>query len=137
MFLPCAGLIQRSQKHLCFKQEDDLFRITFMVEDKNLPKVLHALTGLVLNMEPPVPVGNAKVAKGKIIQAHPAGSIKERMVQRLGAFPDPHITTEQIKALIKEVGGNAVSYAYVVAQLKEMKQLKLKKRGLWLIQKKD
>lgn len=113
-----------------------MFRLACVVEDKNLPKVLHALSGLVLNMEVPVPLGNATVTRGKVVQAHPSTSFKGRVASKLAAHPTNEISKAEIEAIIKEVGGNIAGYPSLIQQLRTDKHIKLKRRGLWLIQKK-
>jgi hypothetical protein len=47
-----------------------MFRIVFMVDDRDLAKALHALAGIARQMEPPMPVVNtATAANGRIIAA--------------------------------------------------------------------
>ena len=43
-----------------------MFRIEAFCDDKNLPRVLHALMGLVHGQPAIQPVANAKVEKGKV-----------------------------------------------------------------------
>ncbi len=114
-----------------------MFRITFIVEDKNLPKVLHAITGLVLNMEPPQPVTNAVVVKpakapAKVEQASTATSIKGRLVEYLGTIKGSRISTVEMRDKWVEYGGAPGSLnGSLLIQLKEENRIRSISRGFY------
>lgn len=108
-----------------------MFRMVFIVEDKNLSKVLHALQGLVLNMEPPQPVVNAAVQKGKVVQASSGVKTWERLWDEVKKLPAGHVlTSEAFKAEIVKVGGQVTSNNYFSKVLRDNGVLKIgKARG--------
>ncbi len=110
-----------------------MFRIACLVEDKNLPKVLHALNGLVLNMEPPVPVANATVKAGKVVAVSSASSKHELVANALARHPNQLITSAEIKEIIRQIGGEGTAYNYYVLLMIQQKLLKLKDRGTFQI----
>lgn len=112
-----------------------MFRIAFIVEDKNLPKVLHALQGLALNMEPPQPVVNAAVQKGKVVQASAGTAAWERVWDAVSKFPKGStITSADIKECIVKVGSQVNSFSYFVKVLKDNNVIANgKKNGSYII----
>lgn len=112
-----------------------MFRIVFFVEDKNLPKVLHAVQGMVLNMEPPQPVVNATVKEGKVQAASSGTATWERLWDEVIKCPTgPLITSADLKRLITKVGGQVGSFSYFLKVLKDNNVLKsTKKRGEYVV----
>lgn len=113
-----------------------MFRIVFFVEDKNLPKVLHAVQGLVLNMEPPQPVVNAKVEKGKVKALSEGGSSMASRVatQVRAAGKGTAVNSEWLKSAIVKAGGQATSFSYLLKILKDQKIVKATKvKGEYVI----
>lgn len=97
-----------------------MFRIVFLVEDKNLAKVLHATTGLVLNMEAPQPVVNASVIKTEVKQKSTASSIKGRFTEYLSSIKGARVTTTELREKWVELGGMPSSLnGTLLSQLKE------------------
>jgi hypothetical protein len=111
-----------------------MFQLIGLVEDKNLPKVLHALDGLVLNLQTP-PVRNAKVRGGKVVStADPGGPMAAVM-----KFASTAKTGERLhdSALLKvwvDEGGAKGSKAYFISKLKKAKIIKPVKgeRGMYV-----
>lgn len=107
-----------------------MFRIVFFVEDNKLSKVLHAVQGMVLNMEPPQPVVNAVVEKGTVKAETKATSIKELFLEHIERLPkDTVIATGNIKQVLEQLGGSASSYNHFVSFAKKAKLLKARSRG--------
>lgn len=100
-----------------------MFRIAFLVEDKNLAKVLTSLAGLTLNMEPPQPVVNATVQKGKVKQVSAEGSITGRVAEAVAKHKFDTINRAEIGKLIVKNGGNVSGVGTMVAALKKTGQL--------------
>ena len=111
-----------------------MFKIVCLVEDKHLPKVLHAMAGLVVNMEPPQPVINAVVNKGQIVQATTATSFKGQLIEELKKKSGSLISTKAMKDFFISIGANPNSInSTLTNQLIEEKVLKRKDRGLFVI----
>lgn len=111
-----------------------MFRLVMFVEDKKLAPVLNALSGLVLNMEPPQPVTNAvKASKNNIKQASGETTIKDRVIGMLKARSGQDITTQEIKEMTVQSGGQPTSNASYITSLVEERVVKRKDRGVYHI----
>lgn len=116
-----------------------MFRIVCFVEDKALPKVLHAVAGLVVNMEPPQPVQNAVIEKvGKVKQIKQesnATSIKGRLIEWLDGIKGSRITSTDVKNKYTELGGNpnGVNGQLTMDLVKKHKVLKRISRGQFAV----
>lgn len=110
-----------------------MFRVVFMVEDRNLHKVLHALTGLVVNMEPPQPVTNAVVKNGKVKEVSSGATKKERFFEGVQALKGSAITTDDLKKVMASVGGAPTSINGIMAQLFKRKIIKRKSMGHYTV----
>jgi len=112
-----------------------MFRIACIVDDKNLPKVLHALSGLVLNMEPPQPVVNAEVKGGKVKQASSGIATWERIWDMVHKLPNGSIyTSANLKADIIKAGGVENSFSYFSKVLRDNGLIKAtKNRGEYVV----
>jgi hypothetical protein len=103
------------------------------IEDKNLPKVLYALSGLVLNMEAPQPVVNAVVKKGKVEQASSNASLKSRVLETIATMKKgTEMTSAELKGLITKRRGNETSYNHCY-MVKKAKMIKTKSRGVFAL----
>lgn len=101
-----------------------MFKIDFMVEDKHLPKAMHALNGLALNLSV-VPVGNVVVKAGKVQQAEPGSSKAAIVAAKVAALSTgATVNGTQIKAFITEVGGEVNGYSYYVKAMTDAGVLK-------------
>lgn len=119
-----------------------MFRIVCYVEDKHLPKVLHALAGLVLNMDPPQPVTNAVVIKPSkangalpaIKEASPTGtSFKGQLIDHLATKKGSRLTSQDLRDQFTSAGGNPNSVnGVLINQLIEEKVIKRVGRGLFV-----
>ena len=108
----------------------------FIVEDKNLPKVLRALAGLVVNLQAPRPVVNAEVIQGKVkqIRTIEGSPLVMLVAQKIRESNLTEITSTTIRNFIAEVGGQTGSYSYFIGMLHKMKVLKKSKvRGTYLV----
>lgn len=112
-----------------------MFRIVCFVDDKHLSKVLRNLAGQVINMEPPQPVDNVKVQKGKLVQAAESGNLIDKVAAALAKYPaKTTIESSLIKELIVAHGAQASSLHYVAKNLVKAKVLKKsKKQGEYLV----
>lgn len=111
-----------------------MFRIVCLVEDKNLHKVLHAVAGLVVNMEPPTPVVNAVIKNGKAVQASTASSKKDMLIEQLKPLRGKQVTTGEMKKMFVALGGGESSVnSTLTGHLMDEKVLKRKERGVFLV----
>jgi len=107
-----------------------MFRVTFFVEDNKLSKVLHAVQGMVLNMEPPQPVVNATVEKGVVKAETNASSYKDMFLKYVEKLPkDTVFTSKNIKQHLTQLGASASAYNHYVKAMKEAKLAKPRSRG--------
>lgn len=112
-----------------------MFRIVCFVEDKHLPKILHAMSGLVLNMEPPQPVVNAVVKKGKVETSSMGDSVLARIKNLISSklAKGDEFTSDTLKLMVKDAGGNVASTGTYRSRLVEDKTIKLKERGVYTV----
>ena len=108
-----------------------MFKLTCYVDDKKLGPALHALTGLVLNMEAPMPVANAVAKNGKVEQT---GSqfIWERVASKLNEKSGRLISSAEIREIALAEGSSTI-IGTLVGKLTEEGILKRKSRGLYSI----
>lgn len=110
-----------------------MFRLTFFVEDKNLPKVLHAVQGLALNMEVPQPVVNGTAVNGKVKAVSSGSTIIDRMVDSISAGQKGQaLTSNDLREIIVKCGGQSGSIGTYSSQLLDRKVLKRKARGEYI-----
>lgn len=113
-----------------------MFRLSFFVEDKNLPKVLIAVQGLALNMEAPQPVVNATVVKGKVKAVKEGGySLINEVTAILVKYKKgTGFNSALLKDIIARAGGQPGSFGYISNQLRKNKIIKLgKPKGQYII----
>ena len=111
-----------------------MFRIVCMVEDKKLGLALHALAGLVVNMEPPVPVANATVKGGVVKQVSVGTSFKARFIEGLAAAKGGTVDMATLKARFKALGGNPNTVnGTLMNELIDAKILRRRSRGVYFV----
>ena len=124
-----------------------MFRIVCFIEDKNLAKVLHAMSGLVLNMEPPQPVINATISKSvkqtppwkqmdvpEIKQTSVATSIKGRLAEYLDTIKGARVSIADLRTKWVEFGGLPTSLnGSLMTELAKEGHVKRVARGQYLI----
>jgi hypothetical protein len=111
-----------------------LFKLSFLVEDKNLPKVLHAVAGYALNMETPQPVGNTVVKKGKVKAKANGTSMPDLIAHELQVeMPDSSVTSSHLKKLLVKAGGAETSYNYLIKALVKRRVISSTSRGMYSI----
>lgn len=103
------------------------------IEDKQLPKVLYAVTGLVYKMEPPRPVVNAVAKNGNLKQASSATSLKDQMFEWASHLKGKQITSKDVKEQVKTFGGAESSAYYVTTELIKAKLMKRKANGVFTV----
>jgi hypothetical protein len=104
------------------------------IDDKKLADVLRALTGLVIEMKPPRPVINAVVKKGKIKQATPETSLKEKFFAEIKKFPiNTVMTSDEVKEVVTKVGGQPSGYTYYANLLTESGYATRRGRGQFVV----
>lgn len=104
-----------------------MFKITFLVDDRNLAGVLRDLSGRVRNMEPPVPVANAEPDKNGAIKAKANGNLVDLFIKGLMKSKLEQIPPAQAKNFLKAHGRSPLSSSYLLAGA--VKAGVLKKRG--------
>jgi hypothetical protein len=101
-----------------------MFRIEVFVQDDKLAAVLHALSGMVMNLDVQ-PVANAVVQNGKV-QAETGGTLVELFGPYLNDHPEP-VTVDYVRSFLVSAGRSPTSYQHL---LKEALKAKLiTKRG--------
>lgn len=107
-----------------------MFRIVCFVEDKKLAQAMHALAGIVTEMEVPTPVVNATTVKGKIT-ATSGGTAIERLTVAIHGSDATTISSKDINSMFKKIG--AVPSSKIVSELVKGKVLKREHRGTYRI----
>ena len=120
-----------------------MFKISCLVEDKKLHMALHALDGLVVEMEPPLPVKGHPQAAEMLDAITPVPSVAERTFvpgvkpkqarsrggrKRIGELrglvPKGHVLqVEDIKNLIEKLGWKRTSYTFATQALADERAL--------------
>ena len=106
-----------------------MFSITVLVEDKQLPKLLWLLDGVILD-EPKIrPVRGATVTRGRVksSQPVPGASLPEQVAAQLQAFQGQTISGNALRDIIEQSGGKRDSSPYVLGALKKAKIVSHKK----------
>jgi hypothetical protein len=96
-----------------------LWKFDFVVDGKNLERVMESLTGIALDFQPPRRIGNAVVQQGKIKAASSATTIKELVINDIKAMPPNTVFgSNNVKEIIKRHNGAESGYAhYIIAIL--------------------
>lgn len=102
-----------------------MFRIETFCDDKNLPRVLHALTGLVLGQPSIQPVANAKAGKNGV-KAKTSGELLEMFEAHAKKHHLKEVTPTQLKAFAVEHGYSEGSYSLILSKMIKAKHLKKK-----------
>jgi len=112
-----------------------MFELKMLVEDKNLPKVMWALDGLVANMSPPVPVRGAEVKKAngttQVVATNGGGSIQDRVAHAIANSGLAKITTGQFRQYIVDAGGNPSYIGTMRKVFADKKILKPEEKGVY------
>jgi hypothetical protein len=103
-----------------------MFRLVCLVEDKQLPNVLHALAGKVRQMETPTPVGNIAVGRDGVRQAT-EGSLVSLFIAHIRKKKLKEVRPADARAFLEELGRSAASTTYVLKQAVDAGALR--KRG--------
>lgn len=105
------------------------------VEDKHLAQVLTLLSGLVLDMKAPRVVVNAVAKKGKIKQASPETTSKDRFLELVKKKykQSDVVSMEDLKDLIVEIGGAPTGSTYYAAALLDSGTATRRGRGQYVI----
>lgn len=127
-----------------------MFRLVCFVEDKNLAKVLHAVSGDVLNMEVPQPVSNGKVVKAsngngnghhrddgavkkverRIVQRPEGSSMREIVITHIKAMPKgTPVPIDFVRKMIVSNGGNPTGTFALMGYLVREKVIKRLSQG--------
>lgn len=102
-----------------------MFRIeAFYVDDKNLPRFLQAVVGLVIDMQAPVPVVNAAKHGGKVLPAT-NGELVTMFMQHIAGQASTNAA--QAKDFMQSIGKARSSYNYLLTRA--VKYGVLKKTG--------
>jgi len=105
-----------------------MFRIETFCEDKNLPRVLHALTGLVHGQPIVQPVANAKATKNGV-QAKSNGELVQLFMEHIKSNKISTIFPKDMKEFVVRHGYSERSYPYFLKQMTKNKLLKRKPGG--------
>lgn len=105
-----------------------MFRIAFIVEDKNLPHVLKAITGLVLadGMQTQF-VANAEVKGGKVVAKTSGGTVLELFADWLNKEAPKIINIDLVRSFLTKQGYTPKSAGGLLNAAKEAGLVK--KRG--------
>lgn len=103
-----------------------MFELRIMVEDKNVPKVLWRLDGLVVGMPQIIPVRGAVVKAKKVVstQPVPGGSLHAQVQFVLSDWPEPSINMKGLNEVMDKVGVGRNSRSYVLTNLRNNKVIK-------------
>ena len=99
------------------------------IDDKNVPKVMWLLDGLVHDLLI-IPVRGAQIKSGKVksTQAIPGGSLADQVANHLIASKIDALGPGALKNVIVEVGGSPGSYGHVLKALRKAKLVGSKRK---------
>jgi hypothetical protein len=104
-----------------------MFRIETFCDDKNLPRVLHALTGLVLGVPKATPVANATKKSNGAVRAETSGDVTELFSAFVAKAHLREVNAASMKEFCRAHGYADASYSHVLGRL--IKAKLLRKRG--------
>lgn len=115
-----------------------MFRVAFFVDDKHLAHVLHAVTGVALNLETH-PVANAKVEKGappfKKVVAKSHGTPTDRIAAAVAKLDAATVDSKKLKELVAAEGCSPDSYSHFASTLVKRGILERRSQGVFMIKK--
>src|ERR1700722_3796515 len=102
-----------------------MFSWKIMIQDKDLPKVMWALDGLIIQSEPPIPVRGAEVVKttngalkAKAAYSPAEGTFRGQFKSKVESFaPQTELNMTTFKQMLAEAGGAPVSAYKACAEL--------------------
>lgn len=100
-----------------------MFRIECFCDDKNLARTMHALNGLVLNLNV-APVVNAIKANGTKLQAQTDGDAVSLLAQWLKQHGLKEVDSKHLRQFQRDVGRSEGGYSYTLRQAQGAKLLK-------------
>lgn len=106
-----------------------MFKISCMVEDKNLPKTLRALAASSAYDVMPVPVANAEVSGGKVKSN--GANATELLSNHLRSSKTKTITIGDVKDFLKSHGFKPSGAGRVIRELVKSKRLKRSAHGIY------
>jgi hypothetical protein len=113
-----------------------LWKFDFIVEGKHLERVMESISGVALNFQPPQPVGNAVVKKGKIKAESSATSIKDLVLNDFKErAPNTVFGSADVKNSITKHGGTDSAYNHYVKSLLEEGIINRRGRGQFVTTK--
>jgi hypothetical protein len=98
-----------------------MFRIEAFCDDKNLPRVLHALAGLVHGQPAIQPVANAQVTNGEL---HSSGDLTEQFGKYAKVLKLKKFVAGDLTEFTKMIGLAPSSRQYVIKQLLTAKAIR-------------
>jgi hypothetical protein len=104
-----------------------MFRIEAFCDDKMLPRVLHAMAGLILGQPKIQPVSNAHAKNGQV-KANSNGDLLALFETHVKRHHLTTVTAKQMKAFAVEHGYSEKSYSHILSKMREAKHLR-KKQG--------
>ena len=116
-----------------------MFSWKILIQDKDLPKVMWALDGLIVQSESPVPVRGAEVVKTNngIKKAKATVSNGETLIGKLTTkVQNSGMTTinmKDLKRMATEVGAGPTSFHAMTVRLNALGVLKRLERGVYSI----
>jgi hypothetical protein len=100
-----------------------MFRIEAFCDDKQLPRVLHALTGLLLGTPKVQPVANAQAKNGQI-KAKVNGELPAMFQAHIKQHHYKSVTPTDIKAFAVQHGYAEASYSLLLSKMVKAKVLR-------------
>lgn len=108
-----------------------MFHVEFLIDDKHLAKMHHALHGLRLFNLDVRPVVNAKVSGGKVREANTAPPCEQLVAALRTAFTGQTFGLDDIKSIAEKLGVNV--HATMMKRLVGSKQLRRISRGKYTL----
>lgn len=103
----------------------EIFRLSCLVEDKNLAKVLRSLSGVAFDVEP-IPVVNATInSSTKKVSANIEGArAPDLLLEFLKKEKKTTFDSKDVSSFLSSIGRSPQSTSYTISQLVKMKMVK-------------
>jgi hypothetical protein len=97
-----------------------MFRIEMFCDDKNLPKVLHAITGIALGTPKITPVANAQHKNGEL-KAKTSGEVPAMFSAWVKKHHLKEVNASNMREFASEHGFSPTSYSHILSKVVKAK----------------
>jgi hypothetical protein len=118
-------------KVLTFTGGMEMFRAEFLIEDKDVVRLLHMIAGMRVFDVSVRPVANAKRVNGKVEEAVPGGKVADRVAAALREKGTTRLDRKMIFETTRQLGN--VPNSNLLEALVKAKVIRKRGRGLYIL----